>query len=357
MSPTFIDTSASLVAFLNGLPDCKGQPPSLYVDREGNNLSRHGTLSIVTILVQPQSQTYLIDVTTLGRIAFTTEATNGLTLKAILESPDIIKVFFDIRNDSDALYSLHDIHVQDIEDLQLFELAARKYDTRCVNGLAKCIERDMALPYSETQQWQLKKNEGRRLFAPELGGSYAYFDQRPRSTAMIEYCAQDVVHMPRLREIYLNRLCDAWYVKIRDETEARIRLSQSSTFNGKGRHMALGPAGWSTYRPTLEEMQEKTMFQAAPSKLIPNSLDISTSPSKPVEEADRIAQALMDLPASARSTGSPRPSVVCDDDDDANEDSERWQSGPDDSSDAGTDSPRSYTACDLECGYCGKCPY
>lgn len=54
MHSELIDTAAALIAFLDGLGECKGQLPSLYVDLEGNNLSRNGTLSLITILVEPQ---------------------------------------------------------------------------------------------------------------------------------------------------------------------------------------------------------------------------------------------------------------------------------------------------------------
>ena len=42
---------------------------------------------------------------------------------------------------------------------------------------------------------------------------------------------------------------DAWWAKIQQETTARIALSQSANFNGKGRHMAEAPAGWQSWRP------------------------------------------------------------------------------------------------------------
>lgn len=241
MAPIFIDSLASLASFLDDLPDCKGQPPSLYIDLEGNNVSRHGTLSIITILVRPQNKIYLIDVTSLGRDTFTTKSTNkNLALKDVLESDSIIKVFFDIRNDSDALFGLHNIYVQNIEDLQLFEFASRTFSKRCVHGLKKCIETDLNLPYSEKQEWLRAKEKVQGRFR---SGNFAAFDERPMSGEMIQYCAQDVVYMPRLREMYLNRLCDTWYLKIMVETRARIRLSQCPDFNGKGRHMALGPSG------------------------------------------------------------------------------------------------------------------
>ncbi|KAK4888891.1 hypothetical protein LTR49_028818, partial [Elasticomyces elasticus] len=65
---------------------------TLYVDLESNNLSRNGTLSLVTILLEPEREVYLVDVTTLWRDAFTTAGTGGCTLKSVLESRDIVEV-------------------------------------------------------------------------------------------------------------------------------------------------------------------------------------------------------------------------------------------------------------------------
>ncbi|KAK0301567.1 hypothetical protein LTR82_018244, partial [Friedmanniomyces endolithicus] len=238
MDSKFLDTTAKLEKFLSELGNCDGQPPRLYVDLEGNNLSRNGTLSLVTILLEPEGDVYLIDVTTLGRGAFTTAGIGGRTLQAVLESKDIIKVFFDIRNDSDALFGLYEIRVAGIEDLQLMELASRNFSKRLVNGLAKCIERDSTIPFVERRRWQLVKDNGKHLFDPQRDGSYAVFDQRPLQKDIKEYCTQDVTFMPHLRDIYRRKLCDAWWRKIDVETNGRIQLSQSPSFRGKGQHMA-----------------------------------------------------------------------------------------------------------------------
>ncbi|EMC97242.1 hypothetical protein BAUCODRAFT_47352, partial [Baudoinia panamericana UAMH 10762] len=239
-----LDTVTALREFLSDLGECDGQPPRMYVDLEGNNLSRNGTLSLVTILLVPEKEVYLVDVTTLEHDAFTTAGTNGRTLKSVLESTNIVKVFFDIRNDSDALFGLYGIRVAGIEDLQLMELASRSFSKRNVNGLARCIERDGSIELSKRNEWQIIKDQGKRLFDPDRGGSYAVFDQRPLSKEILQYCTQDVKFMPHLREVYRRRLCDAWWRKIEEETNARIQLSQSPSFRGKGQHMARGPPTW-----------------------------------------------------------------------------------------------------------------
>ncbi|KAK5107068.1 hypothetical protein LTR62_001886 [Meristemomyces frigidus] len=181
MEPEFLDTSTALATFLGDLGDCDGQPPRFYVDLEGNNLSRRGTLSLVTILLEPERTLYLVDVTTIGQEAFTIAGANGRTLQNSLESKDIVKVFFDMRNDSDALFCLYGIRVAGIEDLQLMELASRLFAKRNVNGLVMCIERDGTIDFQERRRWQAVKDQGKRLFDPQQGGSYAVFDQRPLS--------------------------------------------------------------------------------------------------------------------------------------------------------------------------------
>jgi exonuclease 3'-5' domain-containing protein 1 len=236
-----VNTCAAIESLVTSLSDLPSHPPSIYVDLEGINLSRYGTISILQIYVLPSDTTYLIDVYTLGNDAFLTSATNGQTLKTVLESEAIPKAFFDIRTDSDALYSLFGIKVAGISDIQLMELATRSFSKRCVNGLAKCIDRDLPMTLKERSDWKATKERGVKLFAPERGGSYEVFNQRPLPEEMKEYCMQDVQLLPRLWQHYYSKLTPQWRVKVEDETKKRIRLSQSVDFNGKGRHMALGP--------------------------------------------------------------------------------------------------------------------
>ena len=73
---------------------------------------------------------------------YCTEWTNGQTLRDILETSAIPKVVFDVRNDSEALYSHFNIRLTSVHDIQLMELATRMLSKKCVNGLSKCIKRD-----------------------------------------------------------------------------------------------------------------------------------------------------------------------------------------------------------------------
>lgn len=51
--------------------------------------------------------------------AFTTPNKHGSTLKDFLESPTIPKVFFDVRNASDALFSRYKVKLAGIHELQV----------------------------------------------------------------------------------------------------------------------------------------------------------------------------------------------------------------------------------------------
>lgn len=244
VNPIMVDTTAVLskiIGLLTGLPT---EPPSLYVDLEGVNLSRHGSVSILQLYVLPSERTYLIDIHLLRDKAFSTRASSGCTLKEILESSTIPKVFFDVRNDSDALYSHFGISLAGIRDLQLMELATRGFSKRNVNGLSKCIERDAPLSQKERIDLMRVKEKGLRLFAPERGGTYEVFNERPLPEDVLIYCAQDVIILPRLYNHYGQKMTIAWKTKMLKASKERVELSQTATFNGKGRHMALAPAGW-----------------------------------------------------------------------------------------------------------------
>lgn len=150
-----------------------------------------------------------------------------------------------MRNDSDALFAHYNINLAGIVDLQLMELATRpRGGRRLVSGLAKCIERDAGLGLNEIRLWNEKKLKGKQLFAPERGGSYAVFNERPLSDEIRDYCVQDVRFMVRLWKRYCAALTPAWMQRVQAATLARVRESQGAAYNGRGRHMALAPAGW-----------------------------------------------------------------------------------------------------------------
>ncbi|KAJ4161695.1 uncharacterized protein LMH87_007718 [Akanthomyces muscarius] len=240
-----VDTATVLAAVVDALSGLPTQPPSIYIDLEGVNLSRHGSISILQLHVLPTRHTYLIDIYTLRGEAFTTHGLSvGQTLGALLESPDIPKVFFDVRNDSDALHAHFGIRLGGIQDLQLMELATRKFARRTVKSLVRCIEQDSQLTLRDRTAWMKCKDDGVRLFLPERGGSYEVFDQRPLSAEILRYCVQDVHLLPRLWTRYDRKMTKKWWWRVGRESAERVRSSQSSDYVSHGKDKALAPKSW-----------------------------------------------------------------------------------------------------------------
>jgi exonuclease 3'-5' domain-containing protein 1 len=237
----FIDSSSAIADLVDSLTNLPSDPPSLYIDLEGVNLSRQGTVSILQLLVSPHNRTYLIDVHTLGSEAFLTAGANGQTLKMVLESGAVPKAFFDVRNDSDALYSHFGICLAGVQDIQVMEFASRRVRGRFVSGLSKCIEKDLMMTFTEKHTWLAAKEKGLKLFTPERGGSYETLNVRPLSKDLSLYCAQDVQFLPRLWSGYSSKLSHGSLARVKVATEERVKESQSKTYNGHGKHKAVGP--------------------------------------------------------------------------------------------------------------------
>lgn len=88
------------------------------------------------------------------------------------------------------------------------------------------------------------KDMGLDLFAPESGGSYEVFNARSLSDDIMRYCIEDVRLMPRLWREYNSKMSERWQAKVQQATNARVTLSQTTTCDGQGRHMAMSPKGW-----------------------------------------------------------------------------------------------------------------
>ena len=125
------------------------------------------------------------------------------------------------------------------------ELATRSFPRRVVCELARCIERDAPLSRAERSSWMATKERDSRLFAPQLGGSYQVFNERPLREEIRQYCVQDVHILPRLWAYYYGKLTRDWEERVREASRDRVPLSQTPDFDGQGQHMALAPDGWS----------------------------------------------------------------------------------------------------------------
>ncbi|KAG9254482.1 ribonuclease H-like domain-containing protein [Emericellopsis atlantica] len=224
----------------------KPHESTMYIDLEGVNLCREGTLSIFTLLIDtgtPTSSVYLIDVFSLGVETFETTGAKGQTLKDILQDENIPKVFFDVRNDSDVLYAHFGVALEGVQDVQLMESAARKTarSRKHLNSLAKCVEQ-YAPDRRGLASWRLAKEKGAKLFNPKNGGSFTVFEQRPIPSEIISYCAGDVQYLPKLWKRF-EATANMQQDLVNKETRERILASQKPEYKPNGPNRTLAP--WS----------------------------------------------------------------------------------------------------------------
>jgi hypothetical protein len=176
-TPVMVDSQGALTEMLvsmAGALDTPNAAADLSVDVEGYCLSRHGTISLVQIFVHASNVVYLVHVAVLGEAAFSTPvaADSGifkgmpLTLKTVLESSAVTKLFWDCRNDSDALYHLYGVKLAGVIDVQLWDLATRekRKERATVKTLSHAFTQRMRRDISEADinAWSLVKDAGRR---------------------------------------------------------------------------------------------------------------------------------------------------------------------------------------------------
>ncbi|KAJ7472401.1 ribonuclease H-like domain-containing protein [Mycena galericulata] len=226
---------------------------SLAVDLEGIALCRSGTLCIMQLKAEGADTIWLVDVVALGATAFEEVGASGQSLKGILEDPFVKKLFFDVRNDSDALYNLFGVTLANVYDLQLLEVAVRSSKPgrppRFVQGLIASLQEYVAPLKSAAvvRNWAVVKEAGLQLFAPERGGRYEVFQARPLPPALVEYCAQDVALLHDL-ETALHRRLGAlgrnWAQRVAAESVVRVAVARQANYTLRGANKALVPVNW-----------------------------------------------------------------------------------------------------------------
>lgn len=256
-SVKIVDSAATIVELIDSLSDLPVDPPSLFVDLEGENLSRTGPILIITLFVEPQKCIYLIDVWVLRELAFTISGKDGKTMKDILEAPSIQKVFFDVRNDFAALRWQYNIFLQGVQDVQLMEKALHpvQFPTRPVTSLLKCIDKDVSLPRSAKMVWNEQKAKGKNMFKR---GSFKAFKARPLRNDSVAYCTGDVQHLPARRKTYWERLSPGGKIRAETETRARVNLP-AMVPTPENTHLQ---ARQHAYRPQDEDVDDRMTITA-----------------------------------------------------------------------------------------------
>lgn len=228
-----IDSFGGLMKLLGHLEEiCQSQGmdevgAALAVDFEGVKLCRHGALCLVQITCSDDPRlVYVLDVHVLGKAAFTVQTPRGTSMKGVLEEQGIRKVWFDPRNDVDALYHQFGIMPRGIFDLQLAEVADRRdrgHNVNFVQGLHKCLAQCPALQSEQKVFAEWINNLGKNLFEPQNGGSYEIFQQRPLNPFILIYAAHDSRYMLVLYEQYVQSIGQRWVARVLRAGDQRAR--------------------------------------------------------------------------------------------------------------------------------------
>lgn len=188
------------------------------VDIEGISLCRHGKICIIQIATPVN--VYIFDIVQLGSSAFEDGG-----LRDILTSVEIEKLFYDARKDADALYYQFNCDVQNVLDMQILYSHYKRAELNgFLPGLTKAFQ-DL-LRYREYKELQEVKLSGHNLFAPDKGGSFEIWEQRPLHPALIKYCINDVI----LLYTILSKCCHVMPLpQLREISERRIHSVVSRT--------------------------------------------------------------------------------------------------------------------------------
>lgn len=213
---------------------CGINEAALAVDFEGVKLCRHGALCLVQMTCSDDPRlVYVLDVHVLGKRAFTMQTPQGTSMKGLLEEQNIRKVWFDPRNDVDALYHQFGIMPRGIFDLQLAEVADRRnrgLNVHFVQGLYKCLTQCPALQSDQKVFAERINTLGKSLFEPQNGGNYEIFQHRPLNPVILVYAAHDSRYMLVLYEQYVKSIGQRWVSRVLRAGDQRGRWCFSQEF-------------------------------------------------------------------------------------------------------------------------------
>jgi exonuclease 3'-5' domain-containing protein 1 len=236
---TLCDTTASIHALLDIL--AQAQTKQIYLDFEGVNLCKSGKMCIGQLLLHGSPHVYLLDITILGPLVFSTQK-DGQSLSSIFRNTEWKKVMFDPKNDIDAMFHQFGVMPVNVICLQLADIARDRMNgeyRRLCNGLGKVL--GMVLPYSTASGLKRIKEAGKKLFAPECGGSYAVFEERPLKPDLVAYCVGDVRCLETLYEKLVGPLSLVWMDWLSKESFKRTQACLKPGYSPKDRNHCLAP--------------------------------------------------------------------------------------------------------------------
>lgn len=236
---TIVDTADKVREMVDTLVALPTNEPNIGADFEGKELGRDGELYLVIIHDYVADHTYIVDIFHLQSAAFDTTGTDKhATLKSILESAKIPKLFWDVRQDSDAIFHHFGVKLSGILDVQLFIMAEMSkdymYPRRKRPGLFNMLYYTLDMDLAQKNRWTWIKYHGKALWDPKQGGSFDRFTDRKKRFEIIEYCCGDVAYLRPLYRKAVRFLPDDWKEKVRIATTSSIEETWEENFESSG---------------------------------------------------------------------------------------------------------------------------
>jgi exonuclease 3'-5' domain-containing protein 1 len=90
-----------------------------------------------------------------------------------------------------------------------------------MRGLDKSVQFDLKLGFMEINRWIRTKKEVQSLMPADV------FAARPIDARMVQYCVNDVIHLPDLHALYLRSIKGDWLARAIEESALRVAEAHS----------------------------------------------------------------------------------------------------------------------------------
>jgi exonuclease 3'-5' domain-containing protein 1 len=235
-----VDSIPLLEAMLSTFSKIGNDKKQLNVDFEGVQLCRSGQICLGQFHETGSDVVYIVDFIALPQ-AFSYKW-KKISLKSLMEDPSFLKVFFDPRNDVDALAHQLGSIPENVLCLQVAECAFRKSTGLRVNyvfGLKRVLEKHLEIDESKKKAIGVIKNMGNTFF--NNGTDFDIFLKRPLSKELLCYSAIDVAFFDDLKQTLFDPLAPNYKKRVMKASKKRVFDHQNEDYRPYGPEKRFAP--------------------------------------------------------------------------------------------------------------------
>jgi hypothetical protein len=241
-----VNSVAGVQAAVAAVLGSDGGRGGVALDLEGVDLGRTGRIATLQMCCAGGSQSssergggvkatvFVVDIAALGEAAFSADETG---LRSLLEG-SVPKLFWDVRADAAALFGQYGVRINpdSVIDVQLLATAKAitssatqgKYVFSLPSLGGTFDSPSSVLTFAEKQRMKSLREQARKLYVPQCGGTWNAWLARPLSPVLLEYAA-DARFLGRLRAS-LSQFEEQYSVPLKAAVQRRIALAQGPTY-------------------------------------------------------------------------------------------------------------------------------